>query len=429
MIEIQCTSCHTRYRIDERVLPDETPTFKCSRCGHVFNAEPAASREGKPPRAAVRPISKRAAPREEQKASPDQRASDPHPAAAQPAPAAEPALPEPPSDESPSEPRANTEELFNRSFERADDLESKGENLTFDFSDEDRTGAAAEPEAHDPQIEVSEPEWQVGEPEAESPPARAPREEPAYVNPRRPEPRFRVDDEPDPEEPPPPARDYGAGAKQFASGAIAVARSLSAGHGSLPDDAAYAASRVRAHSAGLILVMFFAVAVFFAAASTVICGTPLASARSLSEFPLIGSYFARPIVPAMLVALRGVRSNYQQIKSGEHALVITGTAENVGGAPLHAILLSIDLLDGAHRTVAAQAAYVGDGLSPKMIGEMTPREIEFLQRLNPQKSFAVQPNVSAPFAVVFLKPPQRVAHVRIEVSKASPEADAAKPRG
>src|SRR5882757_6043178 len=40
MTEIQCTSCHTRYRIDERVLPDDTPTFKCSRCGHVFNADP-----------------------------------------------------------------------------------------------------------------------------------------------------------------------------------------------------------------------------------------------------------------------------------------------------------------------------------------------------------------------------------------------------
>src|SRR6516162_2984604 len=40
MIEIQCTSCNTLYRIDERILPDETPTFKCSRCGHVFSAEP-----------------------------------------------------------------------------------------------------------------------------------------------------------------------------------------------------------------------------------------------------------------------------------------------------------------------------------------------------------------------------------------------------
>ena len=47
MIEIQCTSCHTRYRIDERVLPDDTPTFKCSRCGHVFNADAVPTRARK----------------------------------------------------------------------------------------------------------------------------------------------------------------------------------------------------------------------------------------------------------------------------------------------------------------------------------------------------------------------------------------------
>ncbi len=44
MIEVQCTSCHTRYRIDEQVLPEGLPTFKCSRCGHVFSCEPRKSR-------------------------------------------------------------------------------------------------------------------------------------------------------------------------------------------------------------------------------------------------------------------------------------------------------------------------------------------------------------------------------------------------
>src|SRR5216684_4475720 len=40
MIEIQCPSCQTRYRVDERILPEDNPTFKCSRCGHVFASEP-----------------------------------------------------------------------------------------------------------------------------------------------------------------------------------------------------------------------------------------------------------------------------------------------------------------------------------------------------------------------------------------------------
>lgn len=46
MIEVQCTSCHTRYRIDEQVLPEGTPTFKCSRCGHVFSVDPRRPEDG-----------------------------------------------------------------------------------------------------------------------------------------------------------------------------------------------------------------------------------------------------------------------------------------------------------------------------------------------------------------------------------------------
>jgi predicted Zn finger-like uncharacterized protein len=38
MVEVQCPSCNTRYRIDERILPKQRPTFKCSRCGHVFSS-------------------------------------------------------------------------------------------------------------------------------------------------------------------------------------------------------------------------------------------------------------------------------------------------------------------------------------------------------------------------------------------------------
>src|SRR5215469_3710137 len=49
MIEVQCPSCQTRYRIDEGVLPQDSPTFKCSRCGHVFSGDPRLIK--KPPAA------------------------------------------------------------------------------------------------------------------------------------------------------------------------------------------------------------------------------------------------------------------------------------------------------------------------------------------------------------------------------------------
>jgi predicted Zn finger-like uncharacterized protein len=47
MVEIQCPSCNTRYRIDERILPKDRPTFKCSRCGHVFSSALRPSGKGR----------------------------------------------------------------------------------------------------------------------------------------------------------------------------------------------------------------------------------------------------------------------------------------------------------------------------------------------------------------------------------------------
>jgi len=124
------------------------------------------------------------------------------------------------------------------------------------------------------------------------------------------------------------------------------------------------------------------------------------------------------MVPAMLVALHDVHADYQKVKGGQTALLISGTAENVGGAPLHAVLLAVDLLDDSGKQIASAAAYCGTGLSLKMVGEMTPREIEFLERLDPQKNFAVQPSQSAPFLLVFIEPPRKVANLRIQVAKA-----------
>src|SRR5271157_3803140 len=60
MVEIQCSSCHTRYRIDERVLPEETPTFKCSRCGHVFSIEPRGTKPASAKADAAEPAASKA---------------------------------------------------------------------------------------------------------------------------------------------------------------------------------------------------------------------------------------------------------------------------------------------------------------------------------------------------------------------------------
>ncbi|HUY39255.1 MAG TPA: zinc-ribbon domain-containing protein [Candidatus Binataceae bacterium] len=418
MIEIQCTSCHTRYRIDEGVLPDETPTFKCSRCGHVFNADPVSAR---PKKASVRDISS-AAPRPQR----SERAPAP-PETPAPEPAAAPAAGEPAPIDEPAElaaPEPSTDDLMSRPFSRDSEDPDPGENLKFDFSDEGKVSGEEEaPETRRVRDEFDRNggEWQVGDLPADFAPAAA-ATPPAPIEVALPKPARLIPhaDEVEFEQP----RFTAAKASGAAQAPVSERGFVS---GRLPDDVAYIESRGGAHSAGMFIALFFLVAVAFGLASMVICGEPAASARMLSQVPALGARFTRPIVPATLVALRDVRAQYLPIKGGADALIVSGTAENVGNDPLHGILIAVDLLDGSARQIAGQASYCGNGLSEKMVGEMTPREIEFLQRLDPQKNFAVAAGHSAPFLMVFIDPPRQTATLRIAVAKAAASAIPAEP--
>src|SRR5579863_2902153 len=106
MVEIQCSSCHTRYRIDERVLPPETPTFKCSRCGHVFTTDPLTAKKVTTEAPARPQASRPAASRSEPKvappsSSPSSSSSPAWPTASKPEAASEPRKPAVPDEPSP----------------------------------------------------------------------------------------------------------------------------------------------------------------------------------------------------------------------------------------------------------------------------------------------------------------------------------------
>src|SRR6266478_3742607 len=130
MIEVQCTSCHTRYRIDEQVLPEGTPTFKCSRCGHVFAFDPREIKAPEPP-AATPPRTATPEPPPAPSARPAPPTPAAKPAAASPPPpppeperlgrpdapiAASAPAPEPQGPDAPAMAHKPTEEFFNRTF-------------------------------------------------------------------------------------------------------------------------------------------------------------------------------------------------------------------------------------------------------------------------------------------------------------------------
>jgi len=452
MIEIQCTSCHTRYRIDERILPDDTPTFKCSRCGHVFNADPVSARVRQPtppaPESPQAPESESQAPRTIRPARPRasalkspvendvvKRAEARPPVAPRPEPRVQRSEPVQPRESSPpktppapaiqpearkEKPRIEPEsdDPLNRTFGDRDQKADTGENLRFDFSDDRGEIGDAPPNHELDRPDSHDNDWQVGDAPANFEHA-----------PRRQAPTMMADPQPALRPAPTTVRRMAAPLEaEMPRYAEAPTPAKSAGFqlGHIADDSpADDASVGATHASGVFLAMFFFVAVAFLGASALICDEPVASARILSGAPRIGDYFARPIVPAMLVTLHDVRPEYYTLKGGHVALVITGTAQNVGNRPFHLVGIDADLIGAGAGPLASQSVYCGNELSAKMLAEMTPREIEFSQGLNPQKEFTMQPAASAPFLMVFIDPPTGAGKIRISVSKAESSSSGA----
>jgi hypothetical protein len=190
----------------------------------------------------------------------------------------------------------------------------------------------------------------------------------------------------------------------------------------LDEDAAPIYNRGITHSARFFLMMFLLVGVGFGAATLIIHNAPAAASELLSRFPVIGSRFEPPSNPARLVALRGVQASYQKGKDGRLTLLVTGEAENVGVQPLHVIQVAASLRDTSQQPLASQAVYCGNNLTPQMAAQMTQHEIEFFQKLEPPKSFALEPAATCRFVIVFVDPPGNVNSFAMSVKQAVPAA-------
>lgn len=414
-IEVQCTSCHTRYRIDEQVLPEGTPTFKCSRCGHVFTIDPrGASRGDEPAESATAspvPRAKRqvrnaaAEPMVGERSVPDAQAGwvsgagpvDNVPRRDQ-ASTIKPVENETAAiaDAEPSTAKPSTDDLLSKPFR--DEGSPSGENLRFDFNDDrmERETPAPDEIAH----ARDSGEWQVGESDEETADGEtmASRAQAFASSDTRTE-------EPGPESkvrrraarPAKPDDDV-----EF-----------------VDEDAAPIYNRsVATHSARFFIALLTLIAIGYGVMTMWIRSAPATAAEMFSHLPKIGDRFVLPIAPARLVAMRDVHADYLRTKGGHVALVVTGIAENVGGAPLHSVQIAASLRDAAQRPLADRAVYCGNNLSAAMVRQMTPHEVEFFQKLDPPKAFTLDPSATAPFVIVFMDPPTGVSRFDVSVASA-----------
>ena len=466
MIEVQCTSCHTRYRIDEHVLPEGLPTFKCSRCGHVFTFEPRKSRLGgqsesaapkreatnesirdlsthgasapeaqEPLSSAADHMSRTEAPSSSQNsatvsnsdipdlsraetASPRPQSSpiedeelvgrtEPSEPAAlepqiqqqdQPHPAEAVAVPQPPLPPQLRSKRA--EKFYSAPFTDEDSDVASRENVTFDFAEEPAPDQARFTRRG------RRPNQATG---------------PSY----RDSGRWEVGDDPASEATRSRSNDPLAGEEQTQR-----SRRRSRASGTKPqfaddtefvdEEEAPVYNRALTHSARFFLLLILLAGAGFGALTLFIHSAPSGSLAVLSYLPVVGNQFVIPATPAKLVALRDVYATYQHSKEGRSTLVISGTAENVGTSSLRIVQLTATLRDAQRRPLASQAVYCGNSVSAGMVGQMTPHEIEFFQKLEPARTFALEPSASCRFVAVFMDPSSRAHAYDVSVSQAVP---------
>lgn len=452
MVEVQCSSCHTRYRVDEQVLPEGTPTFKCSRCGHVFSAEPrqaehpATEVAGAKPEVRSRPARQAAktstvrssqveppepaakaggAPGRQSVIAPAAKTPGATPVAANGIEADRGAAVEPPQPASavasaavrgvaepvgpPSAAPApgdtpNPEELLARPFATDPEPDTDvGENLAFDFHDEPPMADGAPP--------LDPPSLDSGTAPSAS----------VAAAPRAPA-RWEVGDAPELAASTTAGQRFAMGTPSGARRAGVTVAADNAAPERLDEAAAPVYNQTVTHSARLFLGLFLLVAAGFAAAKLAIHNNPAGALELLNRLPVVGSRFVSPVMPARMVALRDVHAQYRRGRDGRPALVIEGQAENVSSTPLHTVGIAARLWTSGGATVARRQVYCGNRLATPAVAQMTTHEIEFFQAQKPPRGFALDSAAACPFVIVFIDPPGGLAHFDIAVTQAEPAA-------
>ena len=383
---IRCPSCSTTYKVNSSVFDEPKPTFRCSRCKHVFSFQ----------------VSLQLHDEESPAAAP---ATDPMPEAGaagdRPVPAGSPDTGGEPhaqgladthdsqasrvaSTQSPTETEQGTLELprtpadVEPADRDADETRAAGDDpgeTRFEYPDFEPFAEADRPDVQQP--ESSEPTAAVEDDDLPVGTARKP--------------DFEIDDDfliPPKREakPPPPA---GAGVRS----SIVPLVSLVA----------------------LALCVFVLVALIYQ-----VNPQPLDSV--LRRIPWYGStvfedrHFKRTLVFESLAS--GVRPVLNQTE----VFVVSGKLVNGNDRSIHKVQIEAQLFDAEGKQVGRQVTFVGNAISAKIIQDMTFREISLLQSLRPQSAYRIPANESANFTIVFPKPKAAVKSFSCRVLSAEAEA-------
>ena len=380
---IRCPNCSTTYKVDGSVLDAPKPSFRCSRCKHVFSVHVRLQLDDETPDAA----SEATSPEPETDPGPVQGvpvspAGDPEDAAREaapdPLPAGEEALPgvgpvetggEGGVEDDDAVPEALAVEEMPPVPSAEPPAESYGENPETD--DGPRNAELPYPE-FDPDTEetrlLDDPHTLTFEEDGGF------KDEDTATD--QPKPDFEVDDDflipPKREASPPPRPDAKGSVVPFVS---------------------------------LIGLILFGVGVV----TLIHMISPQPLDNLLRRIPWYGyAVFDNKHYKSTL-AFESLASGVRPVRNQTEVFVVSGKLVNRNNRSIRQVQIEAQLFDAEGKQVGRQVTFVGNAISARIIEDMSLREISLLQSLRPQSAYHIPPNGSADFTIVFPKPKAAVA--------------------
>jgi predicted Zn finger-like uncharacterized protein len=103
------------------------------------------------------------------------------------------------------------------------------------------------------------------------------------------------------------------------------------------------------------------------------------------------------------IAVQGITQKAQVIRGNREVFTIAGVVVNRNPVGVREVRIEGYIFNGDGKEIGRQTIFVGNPISANLIRDVEAKEILILQEIGPQKRFAIPPDESAPFLIVFLK--------------------------
>src|SRR5713226_677979 len=166
------------------------------------------------------------------------------------------------------------------------------------------------------------------------------------------------------------------------------------------------------------LSLFCCFLLFYSVVSFVSQARPQTIEPFIKAVPWLGSSVIKNSHLRLGVDLKSIRPSFMVISENREVFVISGAAVNHNPASVRGIQVEGNIYNAEGKEIERQTIWVGNAISPKIIRGMTGQELSDIQKLPPLKRFEISPEESTIFAIVFFKPSGEIKYFSYRVLSA-----------